>query len=119
MSGPRVEAIIEFARKTWPNDGAEGEPVHALCDEVERLTRERDATVAELEAWQRAEAAKGVPACFNCGAPCYSCQLYKTVLRERDEARGLVRGVESEDGNFGLLEHIQRWDAEPPHEEKP
>ncbi len=34
------------------------------------------------------------------------------VTRERDEARALVRGVESEDGNFGLIEHVQRWNAE-------
>lgn len=39
-SPAQLRAIIAFARLTWPNDGAEGETVHVLCDELEaRLVR--------------------------------------------------------------------------------
>lgn len=31
-----IHGAIEFARKTWQRDGAEGDTVHALCDELER-----------------------------------------------------------------------------------
>ena len=34
---PDIEKVIAFARKNFFNDGAEGETVHLLCDEVERL----------------------------------------------------------------------------------
>lgn len=32
----RLRGIIEFARKTWRDDGAEGEAVHRLCDALEQ-----------------------------------------------------------------------------------
>ncbi len=38
--------------------------------EIARLTLDLAAVVAELEAWKRAQT--GLPACFNCGAPCYN-----------------------------------------------
>jgi hypothetical protein len=31
-----LKAAIAFARATWLNDGAEGETVHLLCDELDR-----------------------------------------------------------------------------------
>lgn len=39
---PPMEGVIAFLREAWRNDGAEGESVHALCDEVEQLRSERD-----------------------------------------------------------------------------
>lgn len=35
-----LEKIIDFARMTWRNDGAEGETVHKLCDELEHRMNE-------------------------------------------------------------------------------
>jgi hypothetical protein len=88
--------------------------VPALCDAVERLTADLSAAVAELAAWKRAETER-VPQCFNCGAPCYVCLLYKTVLAERDEARALVlrrlKGSDAltfEDADLARA----RWNAE-------
>jgi len=37
------ENLLRFARETWRNDGAEGETVHRLCDEMECAVRERNA----------------------------------------------------------------------------
>lgn len=37
---PRVDAAIELLRKSFSDDGAEGESVHVVCREVERLRRE-------------------------------------------------------------------------------
>lgn len=37
----RVTPAISFARKAWPNDGAEGETVHLLCDALEALMATR------------------------------------------------------------------------------
>lgn len=31
-----IGGLVAFARKTWRDDGAEGETVHRLCDEIER-----------------------------------------------------------------------------------
>ncbi len=66
-----------------------------LCDEVERLRHEFDCAAR-----------------VNTVANEIRAGEVERLTRERDEARALVRGVESEDGNFGLLEHIRRWDAE-------
>lgn len=35
MSDDVRAALITFARETWRNNGAEGETVHRLCDELE------------------------------------------------------------------------------------
>ena len=40
MTTARAMIVVKFARETWRNDGAEGETVHALCDEVEALREE-------------------------------------------------------------------------------
>ena len=34
----KLASQVAFARDTWRNDGAEGETVHGLCDEIDRLT---------------------------------------------------------------------------------
>jgi hypothetical protein len=34
---PDISKVVEFARRTFLNDGAEGETVHMLCNEIERL----------------------------------------------------------------------------------
>jgi predicted ATPase with chaperone activity len=52
----RVAGAIRLVRATWSNDGADGESVHLICDEVERLTKE-NATLLE-----QANAGSGVVA---------------------------------------------------------
>lgn len=54
MTRERIAAVIEFARRTWRNDGAEGETVHALCDALETAEQERNT-------WKRAAKHDGVP----------------------------------------------------------
>lgn len=48
----RVKGAIEFARRTWRNDGAEGETVHLLCDEIDRLEGSPESQFAPPVAWQ-------------------------------------------------------------------
>lgn len=41
-SPEQLRGMIEFARREWRDDGAEGETVHALCDALEmRLDSEQ------------------------------------------------------------------------------
>lgn len=88
------DLLVETKHNAFTNAGdsafiaAARQDVPALCDEVERLEKDRASAVGELEAWKRAQV--GVPVCFNCGAPCYFCLLYKTVLAERDDARAAL-----------------------------
>lgn len=35
-----IASVIAFARGNWRNDGADGETVHELCDEVESLQKQ-------------------------------------------------------------------------------
>lgn len=40
--------MIEWARREWRNDGAEGETVHVLCDELEARIRARSEVVPDI-----------------------------------------------------------------------
>lgn len=48
----RVTAAMRFAREAFRNDGAEGETVHLLCDEIDRMTGAPDEAFAPPVAWQ-------------------------------------------------------------------
>ncbi len=50
--GARVTGALHFAREAFRNDGAEGETVHLLCDEIERLTSTPEESFAPPVAWQ-------------------------------------------------------------------
>lgn len=43
-----VKRAIEFARLNFPNDGAEGETVHLLCDALEREMAENEELKARV-----------------------------------------------------------------------
>lgn len=49
-SAAQIDAIIEDVRKSWPRDGAEGEGVHALIDEIEYLREIKKTLERDLDA---------------------------------------------------------------------
>ena len=62
MTTMKAMAVVKFARETWRNDGAEGETVHALCDDVEILRERLDKSVC---AWCGHEETRSGPNGFG------------------------------------------------------
>jgi hypothetical protein len=70
-----VEGAIKFARENFCNDGAEGETVHLLCDELQVALRDLAVLRAELKAAtecpthyeSNGEAGDGQTVCDYCG----------------------------------------------------
>ncbi len=70
----KIDGAVAFLRENWRDDGAEGESVHLLCDEIASLRTalaaaesQRDAAVAVLREVQWNATRAGVAACPSCG----------------------------------------------------
>lgn len=73
------ENLIRFARETWRNDGAEGETVHRLCDELEHLVAYRDG-------WKRAAESQNKQWSAKCGELTEMRVRAEAAERERVDA---------------------------------